>query len=73
MKRDLTLIAGVLLIASSMHSQMMVDADITPEEAVQEVLLGDGVTPFNVIFIGGTEQMGTFTAGNEAIDMFSGI
>jgi len=59
----------MVVIAWAGHSrgQLVVDASLTPEQLVQNVLLGAGVTVSNITYNGGaatavSEQVGAFTA-----------
>lgn len=73
------LIATVLVAApATMMGQLTVDNTLTPEQLVQNVLLGTGVTVSNITFNGGSaatlsEQAGTFDGTSANIGIPSGV
>lgn len=76
--RSYFLVLG-LLAATVGRSQMLVNATLTPEQLVQNVLLGGGVTISNITFNGIaatslSEQAGSFTApGGSNLGLLSGV
>lgn len=74
------LITAILLIASVTHSAAQVEVDIsmTPEQLVQEVLLGQGITAWNITFNGQpgnvqNNQIGRFIGPSNFVDFDEGI
>ena len=71
--------SAVLALAFSAHGQLVVDGSLTPEQLVQNVLLGGGLTISNVTFNGGnaatlSTQAGSFTAPSTAnLGLTSGV
>ena len=60
------------------NGQMVIDADMTPEECVQDVLLGEGVSVSNITFNGqpgttSSNQIGYFDATNSNIPIPTGV
>ena len=48
------------------HAQLDVSQGLSVEEYVNEVLLGEGVTAFNVSYIGGMDQLGQLVNGSDS-------
>ncbi|HRY32713.1 MAG TPA: choice-of-anchor L domain-containing protein [Bacteroidales bacterium] len=76
MKRNIT-ISGLLLIAAILsagvvHSQLLVSNAMTPQQWVQDVLIGQGIQVTNVTYNGATMAAGTFT-GSTNIGIASGV
>ena len=57
----ITLLCGIPL-----HAQLDVQSDLTIEEYVNDVLLGEGVTAFNVTYTGGMDQLGKLVNGDDS-------
>jgi gliding motility-associated-like protein len=53
-----------LLFSSFSFSQLVVSTAMTPQQMVQNVLLGSGVTVSNVTYTGAANTIGTFTGGS---------
>ncbi len=62
-----------LVFALNLSAQLVVDASVTAEDAVQNILLGEGVEAFNVTFAGDANQIGSFNSANSNIGINSGI
>lgn len=63
----------VLLSANLVNAQMVIDNTQTPQQLVQDVLLGQGVVVSNITFTGGAEQIGYFDATNANFPIPEGI
>lgn len=61
--RKLLGLASLLLVASLSYSQVLVDQSLTPEEYVNDILLGSGIQASNITFIGSIIQLGHMTGG----------
>jgi gliding motility-associated-like protein len=71
-----TWVLGLVLIlfcGFQVRSQIQVDQDLTPEEYVNTVLLGEGVDAFNVTYTGGSSQLGYLTQGEDSFSISSGL
>lgn len=75
MKKTTITLFCAILAATGLRAQIVIDQSLTPEQLVQDVLLGSGVQVSNITFNGVpgntlTEQAGTFngTACNVGID-----
>lgn len=76
--KKIALIASLVLAPALMRGQLVVDNTLTPEELVQNVLLGTGVTVSNVTFNGAAattvhEQAGTFDGTAAGIGIPDGV
>jgi gliding motility-associated-like protein len=75
-KRNFILIVFVLLAAVStkLQAQLTVDnVSMTPQQLVQNILIGQGVTVSNVTFSGNSLQFGSFTSNGSNLGLNSGI
>lgn len=72
MKKVLALVCGIAVSFSGM-SQLIVDNTVTPDVAVEDILLGEGVEVFNITFSGDANQIGSFNSENSNIGLNSGI
>jgi gliding motility-associated-like protein len=54
-------------------AQLIVDTSMTPQQLVQNVLLGPGVQAFNITYTGYPRAIGKFTALNTGLGIDSGI
>lgn len=63
----------LLFLASQGSAQLVCDPNPTPEQVVQNVLLGAGVEAFNITFSGNADQVGTFDCTNCGIGLESGV
>lgn len=62
----------------SLSAQIVLDGSLTPQQLVEEVLLGEGVTVSNITFNGvagniANEQIGAFYGANSVLTLDSGI
>ena len=53
-----------LLFANQASAQLMIDNTLTPEQLVQNVLVGSGVSAFNITFTGDSQAHCYFSNGN---------
>ncbi len=72
MKKVLVLIC-VITVSYTGLSQLLVDNTVTPNVAVEDILLGEGVEAFNITFSGDANQIGSFNSENSNIGLGSGI
>ena len=56
-----------------MHAQLQTTGGISPNDLVQNILLGGGVQVSNVVLTGSGQAYGSFTAGNTNLGLNSGI
>jgi gliding motility-associated-like protein len=66
------------IVSSRISAQIMVDETLTPEEIVQNVLLGSGVAVFNITFNGQpgdqlNNQIGKFSGTSAVVDFPVGV
>lgn len=79
MKKSVLLLAlagAAFLYAPSASAQIVTTNTMTPQQLVQNVLLGQGIQAFNITFTGYPNAIGKFTAGNSAtpiLNIDSGI
>lgn len=52
--------------ATDVHAQLDVTQGYTVEEYVNDVLLGEGVTAFNISYVGGMDQLGQLVNGDDS-------
>jgi hypothetical protein len=71
MKRTVSLILAIF-IAASINGQLVVVPDIYPSDAVNNILLGEGVVVSSITYTGSPMQMGTFT-GLTGVGISAGI
>ena len=67
MKKRLLLLAFFLLSLNFIQAQVVIESELTIEEYVNDVLLGTGVTAFNVTYTGSDVQLGHMTGGEGTI------
>lgn len=67
------LAAFFLISASAVQAQMIIDNTQTPQQLVQDVLLGQGVAVTNITFTGDAQQIGYFDATNANFDIQEGV
>ena len=72
MKR-LAALVPALLLAFAVDAQLITDNSVTPEQALLDYLLGDGVEVSNITFSGDLNQIGSFDANATNIDILDGI
>ncbi|MCC6700541.1 MAG: choice-of-anchor L domain-containing protein [Fluviicola sp.] len=75
MKIKSLLLLGVLLVSfQQVFGQLTVSVGtLTPQQMVQNVLVGNGVQVFNITFSGDPNQIGTFNSNGSNIALPSGI
>jgi len=56
----------LVIFSNQMHAQLDVQNGLTPEEYVNDVLLGEGVAAFNVSYTGGLDQLGKLINGADS-------
>lgn len=71
--KKLLSVFGLVLWGLTTQAQLVVDNTVTPEDAVQTILLGDGIEAFNITFNGSPEQIGSFNGENSNIGIGSGV
>ncbi len=54
-------------------AQLNVNTAMTPQQMVQNVLVGQGVTISNITYSGGTTSIGSFTTGNSNLNLPAGV
>jgi gliding motility-associated-like protein len=68
------LIALLFLTVKPVLAQLTVSAGtLTPQQMVQNILIGNGVSAFNITFSGNVNQIGTFNAAGSNIALPNGI
>lgn len=61
MKKQLIAVSVALFgLCTTTQAQITIDDTLTPEELVNDILLGGGVVASNITFTGGTNQIGSF-------------
>ena len=71
--RGKLLLLPLLIFAFSASAQLNVDETLTPQQVVQDILLGTGVQAFNITFSGGLDQVGSFDCVNCGVGIESGV
>lgn len=71
--KKLLSVFGLVLWGLTSQAQLVVDNTVTPEDAVQTILLGDGIEAFNITFNGAPEQIGSFNSQNSNIGIEEGV
>ncbi len=69
-------IATTLLLTNlflSSYGQLTVNTGLTPQQLVNNVLLGNGVVAFNITYTGAPQAIGTFNSLNSNVGLNSGI
>ncbi len=73
-KSFLLLLAATFFgFVSNSNAQIIVTTGITPQDLVQNTLLGSGVTVSNITFSGDANQIGHFLGNNSNIPLDSGV
>lgn len=79
-KHFFALIFSVFLFSTNINAQITVQNTLTPEQIVQNVLLGSGITVSNITINGSTlnaksvsQQVGTFTKGTSTFPIDNGV
>ncbi|MFZ6051974.1 choice-of-anchor L domain-containing protein [Halocola ammonii] len=72
--RKLICFLSLILCSSALYSQLVIENTLTPEELVEEVLLGEGVTVSNIEYTGDPVlQIGEFNSENANVGIPYGI
>lgn len=71
--KTFTLFIAFVALPSGLRAQLVIDNTQTPQQLVQNVLLGTGVTATNITFTGLTTQIAKFTATNTNLGLTSGV
>lgn len=71
--QHITLLAGLSACATAGFGQLTVTTAPTPNQLVQNVLLGNGVTATNVTYVGNALARGSFTAVNSNLGISAGL
>lgn len=69
----ISLISAALAATAVVSAQLTVNNALTPQQIVQTVLLGPGVTASNITFQGDPDQLGTFNGSASNIGMGAGM
>ena len=69
----LCLVSALLFLASGTNAQLVTDNAVTPEQALLDFLLGEGVEVSNITFSGDLNQIGSFDAAATNIAIPDGI
>ena len=69
----ITLSILTVFISTQSHAQMVIDNSMTPQQLVQDVLLGQGVVVSNITYTGNPMQIGRFDASNANFPISEGI
>lgn len=74
MKKQLIAISAAIFgLCSTTQAQITIDNTLTPEEIVNDILLGGGVVASNITFTGGLNQIGTFEDSTPGADPGLGL
>lgn len=71
--RVISYIAVLFLVSNVAFGQLVIDATLTPQELVEDVLVGQGVEVSNFQFTGNVEARGYFDGSNSNIGVSEGI
>ena len=71
--RSFYLMLVVCLCGASVHAQLVVDATYSPQQLVEDVLIGQGVQVSNFQFTGNPASRGFFDGSNSNIGLASGV
>ncbi|MBL0050718.1 MAG: choice-of-anchor L domain-containing protein [Bacteroidetes bacterium] len=69
----LVVLAALCLIPNLIWGQLTVNTNLTPQQLVQNVLLGSGITAFNITYTGAPNAIGSFNGANSNIGIGSGV
>lgn len=67
----IALCAGFLSL--NLQAQLVVDSNVNQQDAVQNILLGEGIEATNITFSGDANQIGSFDSSNSNIPLASGV
>lgn len=78
LKNSIAIFALAIAISHQAMGQVTIDQSMTPEELVQDILLGEGVTVFNVTFNGlpgviPNNQVGRYIGPSNFVDFDEGV
>lgn len=73
MLKRLSLTCLIVAAVLSAKAQLIVDETVTPEQAVEDILIGDGVQISNITFSGDANQIGSFNSENSNIPLPEGV
>lgn len=73
MKRLISYITALMLLSQAAFGQLTIDASLTPQQLVEDVLVGQGVEVSNFQFLGNVEARGYFDGSNSNIGVSEGI
>jgi len=71
--RYLFLLLIVFVFVKTASAQLTVDGSLTPQQLVQTILIGNGVSASNVSFVGSPGAIGSFNGSNSNIGFSQGI
>ncbi|MCB9185149.1 MAG: choice-of-anchor L domain-containing protein [Flavobacteriales bacterium] len=66
-------IFGLLLFAGAANAQLVIDQSYTPQQLVQDVLVGQGVEVSNIQFTGNAAAKGYFNGSNSNLGLSEGV
>ena len=67
------LLSLCVIFSPAFFAQLIVDNTVTPQDAVQNILLGEGIVVSNITFSGTPDQIGSFDGVNSNIGIGNGI
>ena len=73
MKKSHIFLMLLVCLQSLLNAQLVVDNAVNANEAVQDILLGPGVTASNITFQGNNAQIGGFTCNNCGLGIGNGV
>lgn len=71
-KRVFTILFSLILCLSA-DAQLTTDGTLTPEQVVEDILLGTGVQAFNITYSGDLNQVGSFDCNGCGVGINSGV
>ncbi|MDQ3191051.1 MAG: choice-of-anchor L domain-containing protein [Bacteroidota bacterium] len=71
--KKIALLVAFVSISFSSFSQLVTNNTMTPAQLVQNVLIGQGVTAFNITYTGNANARGYFNGSNTILGLDSGI
>jgi hypothetical protein len=69
----LSVTIGLTLLVTVSNAQIVIDNSLTPQQLVEDVLVGSGVQISNITFSGQTGQIGAFDASNSTFPISEGL
>jgi gliding motility-associated-like protein len=67
------LVLAAMLFSVTAHAQLVVDGNYTPQQLIEDVLIGQGVQVSNFQFTGDAQSRGFFDGSNSNIGLESGV